>query len=71
MAGIANLSGLSVCRRGREAYVEIVLHLVPKPQEEADEDDDFENDELDLSQPMAELGQRVVRALRHRNLLLG
>ena len=45
MAGIANLNGLSVGRGGCEADIEIVLHLVPKPLEEADEDDDLENNE--------------------------
>jgi hypothetical protein len=42
-----------------------VLHLVIEPKQEAHEDDDFEDDELDLSQPVAELGQRVEMAALH------
>lgn len=59
---------LGVRRGGGEVDVEIVLHLVEEPKQEADEDDDFEDDEFDLSQPVAELGEAVGMA-RRTNLL--
>ena len=67
MAWIVNLGRLSVGRCGGEVDVEIVLYLVPQPKQEADEDDDFEDDEFDLSQPVAELGDAVWMALRHKS----
>jgi hypothetical protein len=49
--------------------VKIVLHLVPEPQKEPDEDDDFQDDEFDLGEGMAELSQPVGMAgAPHTNL---
>jgi hypothetical protein len=56
VARIVGFRGLGVRRGRREVDIEIVLYLVIQPKQEADEDDDFEDDEFDLSQPVAELG---------------
>jgi hypothetical protein len=49
-----------------------MLHLVPEPEEEPDEDYDFEDDEFDLSQPVAELCDAVrMTSRRHTNLPSG
>jgi hypothetical protein len=56
MTGIADLGRLGVHRCPDKVDVEVVPHLIPQLKQEADEYDDFEDDELDLGQPVAELG---------------
>ena len=57
LAGLLHLGSVRWCRR--EVGVEVVTYLVSQPKQEADEDDDFEDDELDLSQTMAELSEAL------------
>lgn len=49
MARVVNLGSLCVRGCRGEVDVEVVLHLIPQPKQESNEDYDFEYDELDLS----------------------
>jgi len=68
--GLARVSGVGSLgmnvRSAGKVDLEVVLHLIPKPEQESDEDDDFQDDKLDLSQPVAELGDAVGLASVHK-----
>jgi len=48
--------------------MEVVLDFVHQPKQETDEDHDFQDDELDLGEKVAEFRQAIMITARRHNI---